>query len=254
MKPPVMCFKTKDYRDFIENVESNQDKSLFDLPFFMVPREEVEEDENYLQIIPYISFIFTSKDNTDIKFLMYKRGTSGGEGRLHNQYSLGFGGHIDEVPDIETFNGDVSAAVTDAVLKSIVREIKEELQFDLNKIESLNLYDHIHNKTSLIHIYDSENKVDRVHLGLASTFTFSLDTYNVTIEQLKEIENFATEDCIEDLQLIDLLKLVELINNTNENNQNDKLESWSVHVAMNAINELILNREDVDYTDDLINN
>jgi predicted NUDIX family phosphoesterase len=51
-------------------------------------RDEAEESAFHKQLIPYV--ILMSED----KIFLYRRGEKGSEARLHDQYSIGIGGHI----------------------------------------------------------------------------------------------------------------------------------------------------------------
>ncbi len=60
------------------------------------PRDEVEEDPSFKQLIPYV--IFRHEDDTGrLSVFQYTRGTGQGEGRLHRKRSVGIGGHISTV-------------------------------------------------------------------------------------------------------------------------------------------------------------
>ena len=52
------------------------------------PRDEVEEDPSYKQLIPYCIF------RHEGRVFHYARGAKGGESRLHAKRSVGIGGHI----------------------------------------------------------------------------------------------------------------------------------------------------------------
>ena len=57
------------------------------------PRQEVEEDPGYKQLIPYVIFRHRDAGGRQTIF-QYTRGTGMGEGRLHRKQSVGIGGHI----------------------------------------------------------------------------------------------------------------------------------------------------------------
>jgi predicted NUDIX family phosphoesterase len=58
------------------------------------PRSEVEKDPSFKQLIPYVIFRHTDKQQRHTVF-QYTRGKGMGEGRLHSKHSVGIGGHID---------------------------------------------------------------------------------------------------------------------------------------------------------------
>lgn len=71
-----------------------------------LPREELETDPTYRQVIPYI----LCKNNG--RYLSYER--HGNEDRLHNMRSIGIGGHIDEGESLQ---------------RAAFREIQEEIRY-----------------------------------------------------------------------------------------------------------------------------
>lgn len=82
-------------------------------------RNSMENDESFKQVIPYV--VIRSHDR---KTLVYRRGGSGGEGRLHGLRSLGFGGHINPIDKLT--EDDVMPGI-DVVLNAVNRELEEEL-------------------------------------------------------------------------------------------------------------------------------
>ena len=58
-----------------------------------LPRDAMEEDPSYKQLIPYCIFRYIDADNQPHIF-QYVRGKNQGESRLHSKRSIGIGGHI----------------------------------------------------------------------------------------------------------------------------------------------------------------
>lgn len=77
-------------------------------------RDQVENDDDFLQIIPYVALLCGDK------VLVYKRGT--GDDRLAQQLSIGLGGHINTY-DSASY-GDSFLAI---VYKAAWRELHEEV-------------------------------------------------------------------------------------------------------------------------------
>ncbi len=124
------------------------------LPFeandvIIAPRDELEENSSYMQIIPYV---ITMRDG---KILHYTRTNKGGEDRLHSNVSIGFGGHTD-VGDVHTENGGQTIDLESTIANAIVREIGEEL--------SLTEVNNQFNAVGMI--VDRSNEVGRVHVGI----------------------------------------------------------------------------------------
>lgn len=101
-----------------------------------MPRQEVETNTDYVQVIPYVT-IFTGPG----KLLWYKR--AGTEGRLHDYYSIGFGGHVKKEE-----NGCINCATE--------RELFEELGIAMLQ----------RNLVKVGLIYDNSVPVSAVHLGI----------------------------------------------------------------------------------------
>ena len=115
-------------------------------------RNEAEKDPTTKQVIPYI--IFAADDDT---YLVYQR--TGSEERLAGGYSMGIGGHINELDA----GGEWKAEMIWACMK---RELEEEL--DLSDLS----VDDLTKRASLKGIlYDDENAVGRVHLGVVYEIT-----------------------------------------------------------------------------------
>ena len=115
------------------------------------PRNEVEEDPSYKQLIPYCIFRHAGQ------VFYYTRGKKGGEGRLHSKRSIGIGGHISSTDRI---SGDRR------YLEAMHREIEEEVFLESGFKDAC---------VGLIN--DDETPVGRVHLGIVHIF--DLDTAKV---------------------------------------------------------------------------
>ncbi|MGZ8172988.1 hypothetical protein [Methylobacter sp.] len=111
-------------------------------------RDVLETDERFRQIIPYVIV------ERDGKFLVYERTAKGGEQRLHNKRSLGFGGHID-VSDVSLDDSGQAIDLETTVANAVEREIREELKIDGGyTFEAFGL------------LIDDSTPVGRVHIGI----------------------------------------------------------------------------------------
>lgn len=105
-----------------------------------IERKEAEKDAQYKQFIPYVLL-----KRTDGLFACYQR--HGTEKRLHDKYSAGVGGHIDE-PDNQN---DVRKTLE----KGMYRELSEELtnfQQDMIDLKYLGIINEIESEVGLVHI------------------------------------------------------------------------------------------------------
>ncbi len=165
--------------------------NIFDLNHFWVgPRPHLEGDENFKQIIPYVVLSYQGK------IALYKRTKKGGENRLHDMHSIGFGGHIDAFDLIYDADGTINIGLT--IEKSARREIDEEL-----------VVSSIASKTTLGYITDNSNPVGRVHIGVVEQW------------ELTEPEVKSNED---EIEVVGLFSIDELQSFDGE------IENWSTHI------------------------
>ncbi len=109
--------------------------------FCFLPRQDLENDPGYLQLIPYA--LFRRPDGT---VWSYQR--TGGDARLDGRKSIGVGGHVEEADD----RGDLLRTA----VETLRRELAEELTNPPNSIPEL----------PIAWINEQESPVGRVHLGL----------------------------------------------------------------------------------------
>ena len=128
-----------------------------------MPRDEVEKDPRYLQLIPYV--ILQYRD----KYCSYVRGSKSGEKRLVGNRAIGLGGHIKES---DIYEGALPFCT---VLKAEEREVREEV----------NIEGRIQGHITLGLIRDSSNEVGTVHMGIV--FLWELTTGNVISNEENEI-------------------------------------------------------------------
>src|SRR5207253_1300135 len=100
-------------------------------------------EEYWLQLLPYIK-VGVERGDT----FRYTRGGGGEEARLHGNYSVGIGGHVDIYPQ--------PGSLLSVIQAEAQREAKEETKLDLEP----------HLLTPTHFICDPTNAVGRVHLGL----------------------------------------------------------------------------------------
>jgi len=125
-------------------------------------RGDMENDDSYQQIIPYIVFNFQNK------YFLYKYLPKAGEQRLVDTYQLGVGGHINK--------DDIDGA--DILETGMMREWQEEVDFRGNII----------GKRLIGILNDDSRTVEKVHLGLV--YNFEGDSPEISI---KETEKMAGE-------------------------------------------------------------
>lgn len=182
--------------DIVDNeINSNgflkTNKDIFDINKVWVgPRPSLETNEDFKQIIPYVLLSFQGK------IALYQRTKKGGEDRLHNMHSIGFGGHIDAFDLAYQESGEINLDKT--IENSAQREIDEELNVS-----------YINSKTHLGYIYDGSNPVGRVHIGVVEQWELS-DNEITSNEDEIHVVGFFT---IEELKKFD-----------------GEMENWSQHI------------------------
>jgi len=129
---------------------------------------DVEDDNSFQQIIPYILFSFGNK------FFAFKYLAKAGEQRLvNNNYQVGVGGHINKEDLL------AQASINDAkdvVETGMMREWDEEVNFKGNLIS----------KKLVGIINDDANPVEQVHLGLV--YHFVGDSPEIQIKEIEKME------------------------------------------------------------------
>ena len=113
-----------------------------------LPRNEMEDDPSFKQLIPYCVFRYRSEDGQTSVF-SYTRGKKQGEARLRSKSSIGIGGHISTL-DL----GDDSPYEV-----GLNRELEEVVVIDTAYTQKC---------VGLIN--DDENEVGKVHLGIVHIF------------------------------------------------------------------------------------
>jgi predicted NUDIX family phosphoesterase len=120
-------------------------------------RATVEEDPGYKQIIPYVVVRHAGR------YLLMRRTNKQTESRLHGKYSLGIGGHIN---DLETLGSEQNI-----IHAGLERELDEEVHV-MGRRESLTLRGIIS---------DDSTPVGQVHLGLV--FVMETDSPDFTVRE-----------------------------------------------------------------------
>ena len=157
------------------------------------PRPSLEEDESFRQIIPYAVL------RCGEKYLTYTRGGAGGEARLHDRISMGFGGHVD-LPDMR-LDGQGHFDLGATLKNSVDRELVEEIPgIAITGSSWIGL------------LADNTDAVGRVHVGL------------IGIWDIEAIPETSGEDAIAELGALTAEEVVAA---------RDRLEGWSQILADN---------------------
>lgn len=130
-------------------------------------RGPLEEDPSRKQLIPYV--VVTRGD----KIFTMRRKRASLEARLHDKGSIGVGGHLSRVDEVN------SAAGFDEITAGMMRELHEEL--------ALSQAPTIEQLTYRGLINDDTNEVGQVHLGLVYHLALS-PTAHVEVREVEKLE------------------------------------------------------------------
>ncbi len=158
-------------------------------------RDVAESLETYKQPIPY-TIIRCGED-----VFLYKRLKGSGESRLHDQLSIGIGGHMNPVNDVLNWNLNL--------ITNLIREVNEEITIETNPF-----YEVEPKVIGLIN--DDSNEVGRVHIAILSIIDLPEDSV-ITIKETDKLEGHWVR--IRDLRKTPLY---------------DNLETWS-QIALGAL-------------------
>lgn len=203
MSEKVLCIKAGLYEDITESLKYG----LF------LPREQVENDPAYHQVIPYVVI----QDYLENLVASYRRPAKGGDSRLSGKRSIGIGGHVnlsDRSALYEHGESMARAAITTGARREIAEEIGVEVSAWLFSSQG-SLRATVTGKEIYLG-HQSSNPVDQVHVGL-----LGLVLAKRQFQPAGEITSF---DWITPEEVIALA---------------DEFEGWSVKAA-----ELILGMED----------
>ena len=125
-------------------------------------RGDAERDPEFKQLIPYIIFVCEDETTGRPSVFAYRRGDGQGETRLRSKWSVGVGGHINDV-DAESETDAATAPGTDLFSAGAAREIAEEvvLGAPILRFERVGL------------VNDDATEVGRVHLGVVCVATLA---------------------------------------------------------------------------------
>ncbi len=142
---PTELFRSCGYfQGFCKDTEAYLGKLLDPTQTKYLPRDKMEQDPSYKQLIPYCIFQYTDRQG-GVHLFQYTRGKGQGEARLHSKRSIGIGGHI----------SSLDATESSPYQEGMRRELDEEVSIDCEYSQSC---------AGLLN--DDENEVGRVHLGV----------------------------------------------------------------------------------------
>ena len=174
-------------------------------------RSEAEVNEAYRQPIPYV--VITDGD----KVLLYSRTKAGGEAKLFDRCSIGFGGHMTVMPDHPNLatQDDLDYVIRRCIYKELDEEVPAVLDLAMpdgkltfrqsGKLPLISL--------GTIRIGDS-GSVDKVHLGLI----YRLDISGYTQTEKDKLLNCSGDQGLSNRVWVSKAEIGEYY---------EKLETWS---------------------------
>lgn len=163
----------RDVEQYVRHLFAGQDLSFR-------PRDKMEQDPSFKQLIPYVIFRHVAADGT-VRLFQYTRGTGQGEGRLHRLKSVGIGGHISDSDARDASGGDVYAM-------GMRRELEEEVFIDTPYSEKC-----------VGMINDDQTPVGQVHLGIVHLFDVERPAVRPREEEILEAGFRPVKDILRDL-------------------------------------------------------
>ncbi len=189
---PTRLFRELGYfQGFCGDVQRYRDTLLDPLHTSYRPRDEMEHDPEFKQLIPYV--IFRYEDQSGIHIFQYTRGKGQGESRLHQKRSVGIGGHISSLDASDHQPYEVGMR----------RELDEEIIIDTP-----------YTARCVGLINDDQNAVGQVHLGivhlcdvespqLSAREVAMLDVgFRPVVELMRDLDQFETwsQICLRELR------------------------------------------------------
>lgn len=159
----VLAVQTKVLKDYIKskpyNLIRDDSKEIFHLieeNYVFLPREDLETDINYRQVIPYCIIHYNDQ------YLLFKRLKGQSESRLHAMLSLGAGGHINL--------GDLNNSFDQIIYNGLQRELNEEISIE---------YDLDRDLSYIGVINDESCAVSQSHIGFLFELTLQSSQYEI---------------------------------------------------------------------------
>ena len=137
------------FQGFNSDIETYLETLLDPANTCYLPRDQMEDDPSYKQLIPYCIFQYTDSIGNRQVF-QYTRGAGGGEARLHAKKSVGIGGHI------STEDAGEASPYEVGMQRELAEEINIETKYEQKMVGLIN---------------DDSNDVGKVHLGVVHLFT-----------------------------------------------------------------------------------
>ena len=120
--PTALFHECGHFQGFSSDTDKYLSKMLDPAVTQYLPRDQMEQDPSFKQLIPYCIFRHTGSTGK-VSVFQYIRGKGQGESRLHSKRSIGIGGHISTLDVSEGQSVDE----TESYQAGMQRELDEEL-------------------------------------------------------------------------------------------------------------------------------
>lgn len=170
MTQPILAFRTEALKEVYPELEVEGNHYLplrldeLNSISFIMERSEIEKNPDYIHPIPYVLV-----RNTQGEFFTYQRCKGIGEERLLGNYSIGFGGHMDEVAVVYDEDGLIDLGLS--LSSCTLRELFEELDVDQADIVKAYYQSMARGELDFGVIYMPGDEVGRQHLGIVMVVT-----------------------------------------------------------------------------------
>ncbi len=142
-----------------------------------LPRNQMEQDPGFKQLIPYCIFQYVNEDQS-VEVFQYTRGKGQGEKRLHSKRSVGIGGHI------STLDAHDESPYDLGMQRELEEEVIIETPFTQKRIGLIN---------------DDQTEVGKVHLGVVHLFTVEKPKVSAREDEIIESGFSRVEELMENM-------------------------------------------------------
>jgi predicted NUDIX family phosphoesterase len=149
--PASLFHKLGHFQGFCADTQKYLNPLLLSDEVSYQPRDTMEQDPSFKQLIPYVIFQHVDENGGKHVF-QYTRGKGQGESRLHAKLSIGIGGHISSADAAQ----DEADPYGEGMQRELAEEVKVDTAFDEQCVGLIN---------------DDETEVGKVHLGVVHVFT-----------------------------------------------------------------------------------
>jgi len=170
------------FQGFSSDVDGYLEELLNPAHVSFRPRDKVENDPGFKQLIPYVIFRHRDESGAETVF-QYTRGKGQGEGRLHSKKSVGIGGHVSD-SDVSDADTPTNGVFEEGMRRELEEEVEIDTPYEASCVGMIN---------------DDETPVGSVHLGMVYVFDVERPAVNPRESEIIECGFRPVGDILNDL-------------------------------------------------------